>query len=578
MSYDNELRNGVPIGLPSVVSLGLPPLVNPYPTLDLDFVNNSTLDPRITFSRASSGTYVGSDGLIKTAVANLFVRSEEFDNAAWTKSNSTATTTTATTDPRGGTTAEKIVPNAGTTTGIIYNTTGVAITSGSIYTTSVYIKAAELGFAYVCGNVRGSSTTTAVCVNLSNGSTSNAGANGTYTVTNAGNGWWRVTVTATASTTAGYLEVSPLAAAGVYGSYTGNGTSGIYIWGAQLEQSSTVGEYVPTTTTLNSAPRFTHDPATRASLGLLIEEARTNLFLRSQEFDNAAWLKQNLTITANAGISPDGTQNADRVPQTPFSYVFYNINLTAGFTYTVSFYLKRISGGTQFFLNLFGGGNNQQSSTYTMSDTWQRFSWTFTPTVSGITGVYIPVIDGLSAITYDIWGAQLEAGAFPTSYIPTTTAQVTRAADVAAITGTNFTSWYQTGNTFTLYAEYMPVDRNIGVIYFIGNNADGERALQLYESGPTSTVWEYQAGAYSFTVNKSTMIKTAFGRQNGNNAGAARGVIVVGPDTFSPSATPTLMYIGGNPFYSNRYSSTTIARIAYYPVRLPDSVLQALTT
>jgi hypothetical protein len=59
------------------------------------------------------------------------------------------------------------------------------------------------------------------------------------------------------------------------GSRTVTDSGGIYLWGAQLEQSATVGEYIPTTSTINSAPRFDHNPTTGESLGLLVEEART---------------------------------------------------------------------------------------------------------------------------------------------------------------------------------------------------------------------------------------------------------------------------------------------------------------
>lgn len=74
-----------------------------------------------------------------------------------------------------------------------------------------------------------------------------------------------------------------LAAVGDNGNivFTGDPTRGIYIWGAQLEQSSTIGEYIRTTSTINSAPRFHHDPTTGESLGLLVEEQRTNLLLNS---------------------------------------------------------------------------------------------------------------------------------------------------------------------------------------------------------------------------------------------------------------------------------------------------------
>jgi len=167
---------------------------------------------------------------------NLLTRTEEFNDAAWTKGNTTVTANAATA-PNGTTTADKLIPNSGAIAGTIYNN-AASIVSGTGYTALIYVKAAELGFAFVVANIRASSFTTGVCVNLATGQLTNGGANGTYAVADAGNGWWRVTCTATASTSNGYLEVWPLAAAGTPNTYTGDGTSGIYIWGADLRPTS----------------------------------------------------------------------------------------------------------------------------------------------------------------------------------------------------------------------------------------------------------------------------------------------------------------------------------------------------
>jgi hypothetical protein len=175
---------------------------------------------------------------VVSARVNLLTKTEEFTNAVWTKFNAAATSTTAVTDPLGGTTASKLVPSAGLSNGQIYNGTPVTVVSGVSYTTVTYVRAAELGFAFVTNDTRGSRTQAGVCVNLTTGEKTNAGADGTYTVTSFGNGWWQVLITTAATTTAGYLEVYPLAAAGTNSSYTGNGTSGIYIWGADLRPTN----------------------------------------------------------------------------------------------------------------------------------------------------------------------------------------------------------------------------------------------------------------------------------------------------------------------------------------------------
>ena len=92
-------------------------------------------------------------------------------------------------------------------------------------------------------------------------------------------------------------------------------------------------------TAVADAPRFDHDPVTGESLGLLIEEERTNLFTYSEEFDDATWLKSNATVTANDAVAPDGTSTADKliVPkycnfnsldfQVSLSIIWHNIHL-----------------------------------------------------------------------------------------------------------------------------------------------------------------------------------------------------------------------------------------------------------
>jgi len=441
------------------------------PSLDLRFAENKSLTNAktgaslVTFTRASSSTYVGSDGLIKTAVTNLSLRSQELGDAAWTKTLSSITAD-ATIAPNGTTTADKLVEDSSTGAHNIAEAAAITYTSGLAYTFSFFIKKAERQTVQILTHPNPFPGTVAQRTAIFN---SNTGAfvsvGSAYTgssVTAFSDGWYRVSVSSTSDATAtGNFTITLCSDDIGTSSYTGNGTSGLFLWGAQLEQASTVGEYIPTTSTINSAPRFDHNPTTGESLGLLVEDARTNLLLRSEELDNASWTKTDCTITANESTAPDGTTTADLWTNIASPGVISNsiTKDTTARTYTSSLWVKGTL--TQFTVSLDDGttvnrgrvqfnlSNNTVGSIFndgTFTSTsgtltqflngWVRVTVT-TTTSSGITIRLRPFFSGATS-TLRVWGAQVEEGAFVTSYIPTTTATATRAADVASITGSNF--------------------------------------------------------------------------------------------------------------------------------------------
>jgi hypothetical protein len=424
--------------------------------LDLRFALQKTLDPRVSFTRASSGTYVGSDGLIKTAVTNLVTYSEQFDNAVWTKTNSTVTTN-ATTAPNGTLTAEKLITNSGASSGrASVSITAAANTSATL---SCFAKQGETSVfgLFISDGVTGR----AADFNLITGTVSGTPTAGmTASIEAVGDGWYRcvATVTSITGTTRSLRVVQTVVA--------NDGIKGLYIWGAQFEETSTVGEYVPTTSAINSAPRFDHNPTTGESLGLLVEEARTNPCLQSEDFATT-WTSQRVTITANTTLAPNGTTTADTITGNGATggtqSVYQSVTASASTAYTISVYAKA---GTSTWMTIqgFDGTTNCRAwfdlvngatgtvetgmSNATITNAgggWYRCSVVRTtgasstslrPQFGQSTSNGTEVTGGV--LTFALWGAQVEAGAFPTSYIPTTTATVTRAADVASITGSNF--------------------------------------------------------------------------------------------------------------------------------------------
>lgn len=513
------------------------------PSLDLRFADNKNLTDAvtgqnlITFTRASSGTFVNSEGLIQAATTNLSLRSQELGDAAWTKTASSITADAAIA-PNGTTTADKLVEDSSTGTHNIVEAATITYTSGLAYTFSFFIKKAERQTVQILMHPNPFPGTLAQRTAIFN---SNTGAfvsvGSAYTgsaVTVFSDGWYRVSVSSTSdATSSGNFAIALCSDDIGTTSYTGNGTSGLFLWGAQLEQSSTVGEYIPTISVINSAPRFDHNPTTGESLGLLVEEARTNLTQKSQEFEDVYWSRLDCTITANESTAPDGTLTADLWTNTASPGIISN-SITkdaTSRTYTGSLWVK--GGATQFTMSIDNGGtinrgrvvfnlssntissaNNDGNFTNTSgsitlySNGWKRL--TITTTTSTITTIrFRPFFSG-SGSTVRIWGAQVEEGAFATSYIPTTTATVTRSADVASITGANFgttrtnnllcsedfgTVWTQSNITVTTDTVTAP-DGTTTADTFGPVVGDGLTVTRFLRQNPALTT----QGAYTFSV------------------------------------------------------------------------------
>ena len=345
------------------------------------------------------------------------------------------------------------------------------------------------------------------------------------------------------------------------------------------------------TATTNEA-RFDHNPATGESLGLLVEEQRTNLLLQSESIDNvsnwnrmAGGIGTTPAITANSIVSPDGSTTADQVvlalnggtTVNDSSYVTQSYSSTSGTTYVVSMWLRTVSGTAVISFDV----DSQNINTITVTSTWQRFSFARTTSTTasrtfrfGLRGTF----NTSDSATLYVWGAQLEAGSFPTSYIPTTTATVTRSADVASITGANFSSWYRQdeGTIYfkgsSLRATGSPATRNFQFEDGTSNNnirTAGTVTLQVINAAATQcnlTATPNIALDGSLYDFASAYKVDDFATSNGGAASV---------DNSGTVPVVDRLFLGGGS--SAGILNGAISRLTYWPQRLPNSTLQAVT-
>jgi hypothetical protein len=546
----------------SAVALGDEPVRHSVrPSLLLDFANTKTLDPRITFTRASTGTYYDGKTVAK-AEENLFRHSQEFDNVAWDKFFGSITANSAVA-PDGTTTADTLNP----TSQFASVQQSITLIAGQQYTFSVWVKRAT-----------GSNAMDLFITNPASSILS-------FTPTSS---WVRYSATFTAAGGGtGFLIQDRNA----------SGWTAWEMWGAQLEQRSSVTAYTATTTAritnyipalqtaASGVARFEHNPVTGESLGLEIEEQRTNLLTYSEQFDNSPpWGGDNSggtnpIVTANQAIAPDGTLTADRVQLNRGAGTFSRLQQilsTSSAVHTFSVWMKLHSGTTSANVGI---RVNATGVNCVVTNTWQRF--TVTDTVATITpNPQILLFSSLgSDATADIlvWGAQVEAGSFATSYIPTVASQVTRSADSASMTGTNFSSWFRL-NEGSAYIEYIPAVVS-GFRNILTTSVGGSRRLFYIGSGNSVRIFD---GVTNISGNGTPVVNQPFKAASAySSAGMAislNGTTTVTTSSFVGNFTGDGTLLFGTTGTASETASGLYRKVAFYTSRLTNAELQGLTT
>ena len=383
-------------------------------------------------------------------------------------------------------------------------------------------------------------------------------------------------------------------------------------------------------TAANDVARFDHDPATGASLGLFIEEQRTNSIRNSQGggstngvIGSGGAVPTNWTINASAnGVTSEvigtGTENGlayidVKVSGTPTANGVVNVGFEStsqvvaanGQTWTLSAFVKLQSGSTANATTsvavrgrLVGGGAVAgQTSETTITPTSanlnsQRFLATITFSNATVERVWPPLTVSYTEalaidITLRIAAPQLELGAFPTSYIPTTTAAATRSADSAIVTP--ISSFYnQSEGTLFVENTFSAVGNNAFAAAFDNNTALGsgsgdELKLwkwanndKLYASITDDDVLVAQAGTTT-PVTVGAVYKYGLAMAANNFAASFMGSAAA-TDTNCAMPTVSHLRVGQGVLFGTLFLNGHIRKIAYWPKRLSNTLLQQLTT
>lgn len=578
------------------------------PSLLLDFANSKTLDPRITFTRGSTATYW--DGKTTTkAEENLTKYSQDYSQSDWSKFY-LALTDDATTAPDGTTTAASLI--ATTANNNHYIAFAYADLSNKQVTQSWFAKANGYNHCFVG---HGIGPTEGAWFNLSTGATGTVGSAVTSSsITSVGNGWYRCSITYTRSQTVRYAIIAPTNADGTV-FFTGDGTSGIYAWGAQVEQRSSATAYTPTTsspivkyqpvlqTAASGEARFDHDPVTGESKGLLIEESRTNLRTNSVLFSTNNL--QNARMIGNSGIAPDGTHTASQYwndgNTLGYNYSTFHNVLQSGTTYTFSWFAKHIYGDAEVYLacggnitfwikmnpdgsihsyNAAGGADYVNSGSEAVGNGWHRVWITITATTAG---TYQELQVDFPTGNYNswlVWGLQVETGTFPTSYIPTSGSTVTRSSDLAEMTGTNFSSWYS-HNEGSLCVEAATADVSLLSEFNISDGTSNNRIMFAFRTAASRAPFLQNFGTAIGSIANNTGLANnvfstmAIALKDNDIASSLDGQSV---QTLS-AALPKLVdsFQIGSTASGATNNALHIKKFAFYPKRLPNATLQQMT-
>ena len=353
------------------------------------------------------------------------------------------------------------------------------------------------------------------------------------------------------------------------------------------------------TEAVNNQPRFDYDPVTLACKGLLIEESRINAIRNSNAVAvGTGWTTQQvgtatIATTSNYSVAPDGTTTATRVifnnngGTGTGNYALFNQSLTGrtvGVSYADSIWLKTNDNSTVTLL--FRDDTGARFNTLiTVTGTWTRFSLAGATTNASTQACKIWIRTGVGTSTFaDIsaWGGQSETGAFATSYIPTTSAALTRNADVATITGTNFSDWFNASEgTFVVSALAALGVSTTQYVFSISDGTTNNLAAvyrpstKLLSSAVISGGATQHDSSSAVTQENSTAATSSLAIEASDSARAYKGNAA---QSVTVNTVPTVNQLQfGNRTDLSRPWNGHISKLSFFPQRLINAELQAFS-
>lgn len=333
----------------------------------------------LSVTRATTATRVNSSGLIESVATNvprldytnstcpsilvepqrtnLLSYSEQFDNVSWIKSNSSITANSVTA-PDGTLTADKLVENSSNANHLVQK---AVVASNAVYTFSVFAKKSERNWVVLRG-VNASFQNVKAWFNIDAGTIGTLENGATAKITNVGNGWYKLEMTIPSFSTGFEFRVSTSTGNNV-DSYTGDGTSGLFIWGAQLEAGSYATSYIPT---VASSVTRNADVISKTGISSLIGQTEGTIFIdfiinAKSGNTNILNSERNTTASFSVGVLNDGRVDADLFSSgSPVARITQG-SLVVGQRYKVAYSYK--SGGTYLYINGALAGTSTDSFT-----------------------------------------------------------------------------------------------------------------------------------------------------------------------------------------------------------------------